>query len=111
VIRIIREEDEPKPALMKRVRPDRHPGRSDPQHAAALLAQARGIEIRKEHENLSDEKAGIEALLARTQAVEDDHLGNRRGQEEIRPGTARQAPHRVSPTRRTPICDAIIRRR
>ena len=42
VIAIIRGEDEPKPVLMARVLAHRPPGRSDPQHAAAQLAQARG---------------------------------------------------------------------
>ncbi len=41
VIRIIRNEDEPKPVLMKRFKLTRRAGRRDPQHAAAQLAQAR----------------------------------------------------------------------
>ena len=40
VIRIIRTEDEPKPKLMAAFKPHRESGRSDPQHAAALVAQA-----------------------------------------------------------------------
>ena len=43
VIKIIRTEDEPKPALDKGVQADRGPGRRHPQHAAAQFAQARGI--------------------------------------------------------------------
>ena len=42
VIRIIRNEDEPKPRLMRALQADRHPGRGDPEHAAAVAAQARG---------------------------------------------------------------------
>ena len=42
VIRIIREEDEPKAVPDVGLRPDRRPGRSDPQHAPAKPAQARG---------------------------------------------------------------------
>ena len=42
VIRIIREEDEPKAVLMATLRADRRAGRSDPQHAPAHSAQARG---------------------------------------------------------------------
>ncbi len=42
VIRIIREEDEPKRALMETFKPDRRSGRSHPQHAPAVAAQARG---------------------------------------------------------------------
>ena len=43
VIRIIREEDEPKQVMMARWDADRQPGRSDPQHAAARPAQAGGV--------------------------------------------------------------------
>jgi topoisomerase-4 subunit A len=41
VIRIIREEDEPKLELIEDLRADRCSGRSHPQHAAAFAAQAR----------------------------------------------------------------------
>ena len=42
VIRIIRNEDEPKPRLMQRFKLTRYAGRGDPEHAAALAAAARG---------------------------------------------------------------------
>ena len=42
VIKIIRNEDEPKPVLMKTLQAHRRAGRGHPQHAAAQLAQARG---------------------------------------------------------------------
>ena len=42
VIRIIREEDHPKPALIARFDPDGHPGRSHPQHAPPLAPPPRG---------------------------------------------------------------------
>ena len=42
VIKIIRTEDEPKPALDQGVQADGNPGRRHPQHAPALAAQARG---------------------------------------------------------------------
>ena len=42
VIRIIREEDQPKPALIARFDADRCAGRGDPEHAPALAAAARG---------------------------------------------------------------------
>ena len=42
VIRIIRNEDEPKPRLMRAVQADGYAGRGDPEHAAALAAPARG---------------------------------------------------------------------
>jgi len=64
VIRIIREEDEPKPVMMARW------GLTDLQAEAILNMRLRALrkleefEIRKEHDGLSEEKAGIEALLA-----------------------------------------------
>ena len=42
VIKIIRNEDEPKPVLMKTLQAHRRAGRRHPQHAAAQPAQARG---------------------------------------------------------------------
>ncbi|MGE5545505.1 MAG: DNA topoisomerase IV subunit A [Solirubrobacterales bacterium] len=64
VIRIIREEDEPKASLMKAF------GLTDVQAEAILNMRLRSLrkleefEIRKEHDQLSAEKAGLEALLA-----------------------------------------------
>jgi topoisomerase-4 subunit A len=64
VIRIIREEDEPKPVMMARW------SLSDLQAESILNMRLRALrrleefEIRKEHDSLSEEKAGIEALLA-----------------------------------------------
>jgi len=64
VIRIIREEDEPKPVMMARW------DLSDLQAESILNMRLRALrkleefEIRKEHDGLSEEKAGIEALLA-----------------------------------------------
>ncbi|WP_428030068.1 DNA topoisomerase IV subunit A [Ancylobacter sp.] len=64
VIRIIREEDEPKPALMARFE------LTDVQAEAILNMRLRSLrkleefEIRKEHDALSKEKDGIEKLLA-----------------------------------------------
>jgi topoisomerase-4 subunit A len=64
VIRIIREEDEPKPVMMKRW------DLSEVQVEAILNMRLRALrkleefEIRTEHDNLSKEKADIEALLA-----------------------------------------------
>ncbi|HSI39620.1 MAG TPA: DNA topoisomerase IV subunit A [Xanthobacteraceae bacterium] len=63
VIRIIREEDEPKPAMMARFE------LTDVQAEAILNMRLRALrkleefEIRKEHDALSKEKAGIEKLL------------------------------------------------
>ena len=64
VIRIIREEDEPKDVMMARF------GLTDLQAESILNMRLRSLrkleefEIRKEFDNLSTEKAGIEALLA-----------------------------------------------
>ena len=64
VIRIIREADQPKPALIARF------GLTDLQAEAVLNLRLRAlhkleeIEIRSEHDNLTEEKTGIEALLA-----------------------------------------------
>jgi topoisomerase-4 subunit A len=64
VIRIIREEDEPKPVMMARW------GLTDAQAEAILNMRLRALrkleefEIRKEHDALSEEKSGIEKLLA-----------------------------------------------
>ncbi len=64
VIRIIREEDEPKPVMMARW------SLTDVQVEAILNMRLRALrkleefEIRTEHDNLSKEKADIEALLA-----------------------------------------------
>ncbi len=63
VIRIIREEDEPKPVTDGALRADRRAGRGHPQYAAALLRKLEEFEIRKEHDALSKEKDGIEKLL------------------------------------------------
>ncbi len=68
VIRIIRHEDEPKPALMARF------DLTDAQAEAILNMRLRALrkleemEIRKEHAALSLEKEGIEALLASDEA-------------------------------------------
>ena len=79
VIRIIREEDEPKQVMMRALLADRQPGRGDPQHAAARLAQARGIRdpqgVRRADRR---EDADRGAARLQRQAVEDDPLGGRR---------------------------------
>jgi topoisomerase-4 subunit A len=67
VIRIIREEDEPKPVLMKRFEI------SDVQANAILdtrlrqLRKLEEMELRQEHADLTKEKAAIEALLGSTE--------------------------------------------
>src|SRR5208283_5357985 len=77
VIRIIREEDEPKPALMKRF------ALTDVQAEAILNMRLRSlrrleeIEIRREHKALSKERKDITALL------KDDGLRWKRIAEEV----------------------------
>jgi topoisomerase-4 subunit A len=64
VIRIIREEDEPKPVMIKVLK------LTDVQAEAILNMRLRALrrleemELRSEHEKLSEEKSGLEALLA-----------------------------------------------
>src|SRR5690606_29898561 len=64
VIRIIREEDEPKPVMMERF------SLTDVQAEAILNMRLRALrkleefQIRKEFDGLTEEKSGIEALLA-----------------------------------------------
>ncbi len=75
----------------------REPGRGDPQHAAALAAQARGIRdpqgIRR-----ADRRKGRHRSVARLrrQAMADRRLGNRRGEEEVCQGDrTRAAAHAI----------------
>jgi topoisomerase-4 subunit A len=107
VIRIIREADEPKPALMARF------GLSDAQVEAILNMRLRAlrkleeIEIRREHDRLCEERDGLQALLGddskrwKTIAEEirevrgkfgDSPLGGRRTQIERAP-----AVHELTP--------------
>ena len=63
VIKIIRAEDEPKPALIKAFKLTRDPGRRHPQHAAAVLRKLEEFEIRTEDKNLRAELKGIKGIL------------------------------------------------
>jgi topoisomerase-4 subunit A len=64
VIRIIREEDEPKPVMMARWSLTDLQAESILNMRLRALRKLEEFEIRKEHDGLSEEKAGIEALLA-----------------------------------------------
>ena len=64
VIRIIREEDEPKPVLMKRFDLTEIQANAILDTRLRQLRKLEEMELRKEHEELTAEKAGIEALLA-----------------------------------------------
>ncbi len=97
VIRIVREEDEPKPALIARF------ALSDTQANYILDTRLRSLrrleemQLRKEETELAAEKGQIEALARlRGQAMEGDRARDSRHQEEIRAGDQnRQAPHDV----------------
>ena len=55
------------------------------------LRRLEEMELRKEHEELTKEKADVEKLLGRRKAaVEDDHLADPRAEEEI-PGRRRRS--------------------
>ena len=97
VIKIIREKDEPKPALMKAFK------LSDVQAEAILNMRLRSlrkleeIEIKREHDKLTKERKELKALLAsRGQAVEDDRRRDQGAEGSVRPeDRARQAPHEL----------------
>jgi topoisomerase-4 subunit A len=94
VIRIIREEDEPKPVMMERW------SLTDTQAEAILNMRLRALrkleefEIRTEFDALSKEKADRNAAGVRREAVADRCLGNRRGPQEVRSGD-RARPRRT----------------
>ena len=96
VIKIIRNEDEPKPVLMKTFK------LSDVQADAILNMRLRNLrkleemEIKREDKDLREEKAGDrEAAPLREGAVEDGRRPDQGGARDLRPeDAARQAPHR-----------------
>ncbi len=97
VIKIIRNEDEPKPVLMKTFKLIRRAGRSHPQYAAAQFAPARGNGDPRRGKGLARREEidrGVAPL--RKAAMEED-----RGRDQGRPrqiraeNAARQAPHRL----------------
>ena len=64
VIRIIREEDEPKPALMKRFELTEVQANAILDTRLRSLRKLEEMELKREHAELTEEKAQIEALLA-----------------------------------------------
>jgi topoisomerase-4 subunit A len=64
VIRIIREEDEPKPALMKRFQLTDNQAEAILNMRLRALRKLEEVEIRREHEALTREQKGLEGLLA-----------------------------------------------
>ena len=97
VIKIIREKDEPKPALMKAFK------LTDVQAEAILNMRLRSLrkleemEIRREHETLTQGAEGAEgAARLRGQAVEDDRRRDQGAEGSVRPeDRARQAPYEL----------------
>ena len=97
VIKIIRNEDEPKPVLMKTFKI------TDVQADAILNMRLRNLrkleemEIRTENKELPAEKADIEKLLrSEKAAVEDRRRSGQRGPRKLQQeDAARQAPHRI----------------
>ena len=63
VIKIIREEDEPKPVLMKRFNLTELQTESILNMRLRSLRKLEEMQIRTEHDKLAEEKAGLEALL------------------------------------------------
>ncbi len=100
VIRIVRFEDEPKAVLMKRFK------LSDVQADAILnlrlrsLSKLEEMEIRAEHERLSQEKLDVESLLA-SEALQWEHISR-----EIKQTRERYSKKTEIGGRRTEIADA-----
>ena len=107
VIRIIREEDEPKDELMRVFELTDVQAELHPRHAPALAAPARGDGAQARARRADGRRRReIEELLAPTRAaVEDDHLADPRGEEDLRPPTRRIGK------RRTTFADAARRPR
>ena len=119
VIRIIREEDEPKARLMQALQTQRHAGRSDPQHAAALVAQARRDRTSLRAQDIG-RRADASQRAARLgqEAMGRDHQADRRPQEDLRQGyqarpsqdrAAQTPPMSISPRRPRPPSSSASR--
>ena len=89
VIRIIRNEEEPKPQPDAALQADRHPGRGDPEHAAAVAAQARGDGDRQGAQGVVEGAQGHPgAVEGRKAALGPHRRGTRGNAEEVRVGRA-----------------------
>ena len=101
VIKIIRNEDEPKPVLMTDLQALGRAGGRHPQHAAAQPAQARGAGDQQEDKDLRAERKTLKELIGSEKgAMEEGRRRNQGGAREVRAeDAARQAPHRISPRR------------
>ena len=98
VIRIIREEDEPKPALMRALRADRHPGRGHPQHAPAQPAPAGGDGDPPRAQGADQGAQGHHRRCSKDEARSWKRIAEEleRDPQEVRRRPARRAPHRRS---------------
>ena len=86
LIKIIREEDEPKPKMIKALRAHRHAGRGDPEHAPARAAPARRIR----------DQGRAQEALGRAQGTE----GAAQGREAAVAGDRRRGPGDQAQVRR-----------
>ena len=95
VIKIIRTEDEPKPALDEGVQAHGSPGRRHPQHAPALFAQARGNRDPHRGQEPSRRIEGHQgAPRLRGRAMVQGRRAGPQGPRHVRAeDAARQAPH------------------
>ncbi|MFT3904885.1 MAG: DNA topoisomerase IV subunit A [Steroidobacteraceae bacterium] len=71
VIRIIRTEEEPKPVLMKRFKLSTEQAEAILETKLRHLARLEEMKIREEQQELAEEKAGIEAILASERKLRD----------------------------------------
>ena len=97
VIRIIREEDEPKAELMRVFELTEVQANAILNMRLRSLRKLEEMELKREHDELTSEKAEIEALLgSEKRAVEDGRRADPRGPQDLRARHgARQAPHHL----------------
>ncbi len=94
VIRIIREEDEPKPALMRRLQPHGRAGGGDPEHAPALPPPAGGDGDPQGARGAGQGGQGAERLLA-SESLRWTRIGEELDAvRKVRQRPARRPPHR-----------------
>ena len=104
VIRIIREEDEPKQELMRVFKLTELQANAILDTRLRSLRKLEEMELKRELNELTGEKGEIESLLgSRADAVEDGRRRDPRGAEDLRArDAARPAPHELRRGARTP---------
>jgi topoisomerase-4 subunit A len=94
VIRIIRESDEPKPALIEAFRLSDRQAEDILEIRLRQLARLEAIKIEQELAKLRDEQAEAgRAAEVRDDDAPSHHQGNRAGREAVQPGRQGSAPH------------------